>query len=105
MNTILKTYHKHSNIVSFHKYEEEGVIYEESFNENGETLTYKDSDGLFYEIKYHKNGKPLSLKSSTGFSFNYTYHKNNNTRTYKDSNGFEFIYDENNKLLQGNKLN
>lgn len=58
------------------------------YDENGNVLTYKDSNGYSYEYAYDKNGKALTYKNSNGYSEEYTYDENGKVLTYKDSKGF-----------------
>ena len=67
MKTIIKAYHKNSNIVAYHKYEDKFiltgvVICEETFDKNGNTLTYKNSNGF-----YHVKGKLVSKEEYESF--------------------------------------
>ncbi len=78
-----------------------GSSWEKTYDEFGNTLTFKNSDGSSYEYTYDENGNELTYKDSYGFSYEYTYDEFGNTLTYKDSNGYSFekTYDGN-----GNEL-
>ena len=67
MKTILKTYHKHSDVVAYHKYENTGLIKERTFDENGYLLTYKDSSGYSCKITRDENGYEIAYETSDGF--------------------------------------
>ena len=67
MNTILKAYHKHSDVVAYHKYEYNGVLHEDTYNENGKLLTFKDATGYSYDCTLDENGNEIAFKNSDGF--------------------------------------
>ena len=67
MKTILKTYHKHSDVVAYHKYENKDLIKERTFDENGNPLTYKDSSGYSCKYTRDENGYEIAYETSDGF--------------------------------------
>ena len=66
MNTILKAYHKHSDVVAYHKYEYNGVLHEDTYNENGKLLTFKDATGYSSKFTRDQKGNEIAYKNSTG---------------------------------------
>ena len=62
-------------------------------DKNGNKLTYKDSDGYWSEYTYDKKGNVLTFKGSDGFWEEYTYDKKGNELTYKNSNGIKRVFD------------
>jgi len=87
MKTIIKAYHKNSDMVAYHKYELNNILCEYTFDENGYLLTYKDSSGYSCEYTYDENGNPLSYKTSDGYSSKITTDENGNKIAYKNSDG------------------
>ena len=88
MKTILKTYHKQSDVVAYHKYELRGVLCEENYDENGKPLNFQNSDGYSYECTRDERGHLLTYENSDGFSYKYTLDKNGYQIAYKDSDGY-----------------
>ena len=66
MKTIFKTYHKHSDVVAYHKYEYNGVLHEDTYNENGKLLTFKDATGYSSKFTRDQKGNEIAYKNSTG---------------------------------------
>ena len=67
MRTIIKAYHKNSDIVAYHKYEKKDLIKERTFDENGYLLTFKDATGYSYDCTLDENGNEIAFKNSDGF--------------------------------------
>jgi len=88
MKTIIKTYHKHSDIFAYHKYEDEDLIKEKTFDKKGNIIAYEDSNGYSCKYTYDENGKPLSYKTSNGYSSKTTRDENGNKIAYKNSDGY-----------------
>ena len=98
----VKYYHKNSDVVAFEREEfSSGSWGEKTYDENGNELTYKNSNGFWRERTYDKTGNELTYKSSEGYWSETTYDKNGNVLIYKTSDGYwsETTYDEN-----GNEL-
>ena len=74
---------------------------ENTYDANGNQLTYKDSDSDWSERTYDSNGNQLTYKNSYGSWNETTFDNNSNQLTYKDSTGcwFERTYDENGNQL------
>ena len=83
MKIIFEAYHKHSDVLAYRKYELNGVLCEETFDENFNILTYKDSSGYSCKYTRDENGNPLSYKTSDGYS----------SKTTRDENGYEIAYE------------
>ena len=71
MKTIIKAYHKNSDIVAYHKYEHKFistgvVICEETFDENGKKLTFENSNDYSSEYTRDENGNIIAYKNSDG---------------------------------------
>jgi len=71
MRTILKAYYKNSDVVAYHKYESKFIsdhvlIYEETFDENGKLLTFKDATGYSSKFTRDQKGNEIAYKNSTG---------------------------------------
>jgi YD repeat-containing protein len=64
-----------------------GYSYEQTYDSNGNALTFKDSKGYSSEYTYDSNGNKLTFKNSKGYSSEYTYDSNGNELTYKNSEG------------------
>ena len=67
MKTILKAYHKNSDVVAYHKYEHNGMLCEYIYNENGKPLNFKNSNGYSYEFIYNENGNKIAYKNSDSY--------------------------------------
>ena len=67
MKTILKAYHKHSDVVAYHKYENNDGLFERSYNKKGNLLYFKDPDGFSCKYTYDENGKGIAYKNSNDF--------------------------------------
>jgi len=67
MKTIIKAYHKNSDMVAYHKYENKDLIKERTFDENGNLLTYKDSSGYSCKYTLDENGYKIAYETSYGF--------------------------------------
>ena len=80
-----KTYDESGNTLTYKT--SNGFSYERTYDENGNKLTYKDSDGFSYEKTYDENGSDLTFKNSDGYSYERTYDESGNELTFKDSNG------------------
>ena len=66
MKTI-KYYHKNSDVIAYQKETYgSGSWSERTYDENGNILTFKDSDGYCNERTYDENGKLLTFKNSKG---------------------------------------
>ena len=70
-----------------------GCWREYTYDENGNTLTYKDSEGTWYEYTYDEKGNVLTYKDSNGGWCEHTYDEKGNVLTYKDSNGVRRGFD------------
>ena len=83
-------------------------------DQNGNELTYENSDGDWYKYTYDQNGNCTKYENSDGFWNESTYDQDGNEKTFEDSDGekrgFEntdstpeqkkdvFTYDESNKI-------
>jgi len=72
MKTIIKAYHKNSDVVAYHKYEDKFistgvVICEETFDKNGNILTYKNSNGYSEKYIRDESGTVIVYKNSYGY--------------------------------------
>jgi len=67
MKTILKAYHKHSDVLAYHKYESNGFLCEKTIDENGNILTYQNSNGFSYDCTLDENSNEIAFKNSNGF--------------------------------------
>jgi len=67
MKTIFKIYHKHSDVVAYHKYVDVDLIKEKTFDENGYLLTYEDSNGYSCKYTIDKNGEVTAFEDSDDF--------------------------------------
>jgi len=88
MKTILKAYHKNSDVVAYHKYEHNGMLCEYIYNENGKPLNFKNSNGYSYEFIYNENGNKIAYKNSNGYSYEFIYNENGNKIAYKNSDSY-----------------
>jgi hypothetical protein len=64
-----------------------GMWYECTYDDNGNVLTYKDSNDGWYEYTRDEKGKELTYKNSVGYWAEYTRDENGNELTYKNSDG------------------
>ena len=66
MKTIVY-YHKNSDVLAFKKETYlDGYSDENTYDEKGNDLTFKDSNGYSYERTYDENGNVLTYKNSDG---------------------------------------
>ena len=64
----MEYYHKNSDIVAFKRIEGlEGYYYEYTYDDNGNQLTYKDSNEFGWESTYDNKGNELTFKNSEGY--------------------------------------
>jgi len=72
-----------------------------TYDDNGNELTYKNSDGFNWTKTYDDKGNILTYKNSNGFNWTRTYDDNGNALTYTDSNEFYWTntYDDNGNAL------
>ena len=97
MKTILKAYHKHSDVVAYHKYEYNGVLHEYTYDENGNILTYQNSNGFSYDCTLDENSNEIAFKNSNGF-----YQVKGNKVTKEEYEAF--IAQLNSKNLDGKEV-
>ena len=61
-------YHQNSNVVAFERIEYKEQDWNElTFDKNGQTLTFKDSNGYSYEHTRDEEGKEIASKDSDGY--------------------------------------
>ena len=61
----IEYYHKNSDVIAYEKtINEDGYWEERTYNENGNRLTFKDSNGYWNERTYDENGNLLTYKNS-----------------------------------------
>lgn len=90
-----KYYHKNSDVMAFERFENSyGVSYEYTYDDKGNTLTYKDSYGYWSEYTYDDKGNELTYKDSNDFSYESTYDDKGNELTFKNSEGYFLIKGE-----------
>ena len=87
------TLYNKAGIVTYKFFKGLYYSYERTYDGNGNTLTYKDSDGSSFETTYDKNGNELTFKNSKGYSRESTYDKNGNELTFKNSDGVSRGFD------------
>jgi len=92
MKTILKTYHKNSDVIAYHKYEKKGVLHEYTSDKEGNPLSFKNSKGYSYEFTHDKYGNVLAYKNSDGYSYEFTRDEYGNVLAYKSSKGYSYEY-------------
>src|SRR6056297_1023936 len=66
MKTIIKAYHKNSDVLAYRKYESGGILCEYIYNENGKPLNFVNSNGYSCEYTYNENGNRIAYKNSDG---------------------------------------
>ncbi|HKL43817.1 MAG TPA: hypothetical protein VJ892_00895, partial [Candidatus Absconditabacterales bacterium] len=49
------------------KYEYNGVLHEYTYDENGNILTYQNSNGFSYDCTLDENSNEIAFKNSNGF--------------------------------------
>ena len=85
----MEYYHKNSDVVAFERIKDSrGFIYEYTYDDNGNQLTYKGLEGYSYEYTYDDKGKALTYKDSDDFGWESTYDDNGNQLTFKSSDGY-----------------
>ena len=94
-------YHKNGEINISYLEVSSGYWWESTYDDNGNELTYKNSEGSWDESTYEDNGNRLTYKNSQGDWLESTYDENGNRLTYKTSDGYwgKSTYDDN-----GNEL-
>ena len=81
-------YHKNSDVIAYEKIiKEDGYWNERTYDENGNMLTYKNSNGSWNERTYDENGNELTYRNSDGYWSERTYDEKGNELTFKDSYG------------------
>jgi YD repeat-containing protein len=55
-----------------------------TYNDQGQMLTYKDSDGYWYEYTYNDQGQMLTCKKSDGYWREYTRNDRGQMLTFKE---------------------
>ena len=66
---------------------------EYTYNQNGNQLTFKDSNEYSWEKTFNVNGRELTFKDSDGLSWESTYDDNEKELTYKHSCGISRGFD------------
>ena len=64
-----------------------GYWFELTYDDNGKTLTSKDSNGYWSDYTYDDNGNQLTFKDSLCYWSERTYDDNGNELTYQNSKG------------------
>ena len=91
----LKLYNSKGDLV-YEFYKNDDYYWEYTYDDQGNQLTYENSNGYRCEYTYDDQGNQLTYKSSEGNWSELTYDDKGNALTYKDSNGFwcESTYDD-----------
>jgi YD repeat-containing protein len=78
-------------------YDKEGNWEQFNCDDNGNILSYENSDGIWQKNTYNEAGKLLTHENSDGFSIKNTYNENNDLLTSQESNGISttITYNEN----------
>ena len=63
-----------------------------TYDDNGNKLTYKNFDGYCHVNTYDDNNKILTYKNSDGYLGEYTYDDNNKILAHKNSNGVNITH-------------
>ena len=79
----------------------DGKWNENTYDQNNNKLTHKDSTGYWWEKTYNEKGQELTSKTSKGYWSEQTYDQNGRELTYKNSKGYmeEYVRDENGYIL------
>jgi len=85
-------YHKNGEINISYLEVSSGYWWESTYDDNGNELTYKNSEGSWDESTYEDNGNQLTYKNSQGDWWESTYDDNGNELTYKNSEGVERVF-------------
>ena len=87
------TLYNKAGIVTYKFFKGLYYSYERTYDGNGNTLTYKDSNVYSWESTYDDDGNQLTYKNSNGYSCEATYDSNGNELTYKNSDGVSRGFD------------
>jgi len=82
----LKLYNSKGDLV-YEFYKNDDYYWEYTYDDQGNQLTYENSNGYRCEYTYDDQGNQLTYKSSEGNWSELTYDDKGNALTYKDSNG------------------
>ena len=61
--------------------------YEHTYNKNGMTLTYKNSNGCWHKYTRDEKGRALTYETSDDYWYKYTRDEQGNELTYENSRG------------------
>ncbi len=83
----LKLYNDDGNLVYKYYINSRDFSYEDTFDSNGEVLTYRNSNGYSHEYTRDSYGNVLTYKNPNGYSYEFTRDSDGNELTFKDSKG------------------
>ena len=89
----IRLYHKNGKVSIRYLDISDGDWIESTYDDNGNRLSYKNSEGYWDECTYDDNSNELTYKSSRGYWREYTYDDNGNELTFKSSEGVERGFD------------
>ena len=89
---VTKYYHKNSDIIASEtRIYPNGNREETTYDEDGNILTLKSSENSWHIQTFNKDGNTISYEESSGYKSEFTYDEDGEELTYKSSDGLYLV--------------